>query len=112
MRACDRQAHDRPKNGPSGYPKRPPNTVDLGNGIVEHAGWADGGYIERVLGVDLSAASIPLPPGKARRHGRRSVRAAQPLAGIVETDRSFRSLVDGTAALEGLATAAVRQSER
>jgi hypothetical protein len=94
-------------------PNRLPDTVDLGNGVLEYARWADGGRIERVLGADLSVASITVPAGKRLDDMVAAVLAQHSrFVAVIETDRTFRSLVDRNAALESLATEAARQSEQ
>jgi hypothetical protein len=48
-------------------PTRPPETIDLGNGVLEYAKWLDGRRVERILGSDLSTESIQIPRAKPSR---------------------------------------------
>jgi hypothetical protein len=56
-----------PSNVPLPFPdpNHPPDTIDLGNGVVEFAKWVDAARIERVLGSALVATFIQVPPGKS-----------------------------------------------
>jgi hypothetical protein len=94
-------------------PNRLPHTVDLGNGVLEYARWAGGGQIERVLGADLSVASLTVPPGKRLNDMVEAVMAQQSrFVAVVEADHVFRNLVDRSAALESLAIEAMRQPKQ
>jgi hypothetical protein len=85
-------------------PNHVPDTVDLGNGILEYARWVDGGRIERLLASDLSTESIMVPPGKSLDDMLSVVLGLRGrFVGIVEGDRIFRGLLDRHAALEKLA---------
>jgi hypothetical protein len=74
---------------------RLPDTTDIGNGVLEYAKWIDGGRIERVLGVNLSTASIQLLPGKSLDDMTDVVlRQKSKFLAVVETDRTFRYIVE------------------
>jgi hypothetical protein len=94
-------------------PQLPPGTpmpdagewVPVGNQLLEHAKWLDGPKIEHVLGSDLDASYVMLSPNQTfgdlgdavlRQHGH--------FVAVVDTDKTFRGLVDRSAVLEKLAT--------
>jgi hypothetical protein len=88
-----------------------PDTIDLGNGTLEYAVWLGGGRIERILGNNLSESFVAMPSDKSvkemaaavlRQHGR--------FVALVDPDRTFRSLVDRSAALENLAVDYLKQA--
>lgn len=94
-------------------PNKSPNTIDIGNGILEYAKWVDGGRIERLLGADLSTASVIVPPGKRLDDVSGVVLGLRGrFVAIVESDRTFRGLLDRHAALEKLAQQAGPLLER
>jgi hypothetical protein len=76
-------------------PGRPPETTDLGGGIAEYAKWIDGARIERVLGSDLAAASVQVPPGTSLDDMTSAVlRQKSRLVAVVEADRTFRNVLE------------------
>ena len=92
-------------------PDRLPKTIDLGNGIMEYAVWVDGGRMERIPGRDLSASFVTVPSEKSlnemsaavlRQHGR--------FVAVVDPDRTFRGLVDRSAAMENVAVEFLRHA--
>lgn len=76
-------------------PNRPPQTVDLGDGVLEYARWLDGGRVERILGSDLSTESTQVSPGQTLQDLMATpVRGAGRFIAVVETDRTFRHVLD------------------
>jgi hypothetical protein len=76
-------------------PSRLPDTIDLGDGVLEYARWLDGGRVERIMGSDLYIGSIQVPPGQTLQD---LMSAPIPGTGrfiaVVEVDRTFRQLLD------------------
>jgi len=99
--------------GPQPVPLSPEEKewVALNDGVSGHAKWVDGDRIERLLGADLNISSVVLMPNQTvddvsgavlRQQGR--------FVPVLDTDRSFRCLVDRMAALDGLAKEFRRQT--
>jgi hypothetical protein len=85
--------------------------VLLNNGMSEHAKWLTGERIERLLGSDLSASSVvALPNQNVDDLGDAVLRQPGRLVAVVDTDRSFRCLVDRATVLEGLAKQVLKQA--
>ncbi len=94
-------------------PNKVPDTIDLGNGVLEYAKWIDGGRIERLLGAHLSTASVIVAPDKRLDDMSGVVLGLRGrFVAIVESDRTFRGLLDRHAALEKLAQQATPLLER
>jgi hypothetical protein len=80
---------------PFSDPNRLPDTTDLGNGIFEYAKWLDGARIERVLGADLSTASVQVPPGKTMDDITDAIlRQKARFVAVLESDRTLRCVVE------------------
>jgi hypothetical protein len=76
-------------------PNRPPETVDLGNAVLEYAKWPDGGRVERILSSDLSTESIQVPSGQTLQDLMATpIRGAGRFIAVVETERTFRHVLD------------------
>jgi hypothetical protein len=100
--------------GPQPIPPNPEAEpwVPLNDGVSEHAKWVDGARIERLLGADLNVSSVVLMPNQTvddlggavpRQQGR--------YVAVLDTDRSFRCLVDRMAALESLSKEFRKQTD-
>lgn len=91
--------------GPQPIPPNPEadQWVPLNDGVSEHAKWVDGARIERLLGADLNVSSVVLMPNQTVDDlGGAVLRQQRRFVAVLDTDRSFRCLVDRIAALEGL----------
>ncbi len=92
-------------------PALPPETIDPGNGVLEYAKWVDGARIERLLGEGLATDSITIPPGKSLDDLVAVVlKARSRFVAIMETDRTFRGLIDRAPLLEHAAAAIAKQT--
>jgi hypothetical protein len=86
-------------------PNHTPDKIDLGNGIFEYAKWLDGGRVERLLGPNLMTSSITIPPGKDLDDMASAVlKVKDRFVAIIETDRTFRGLIDRLPSLEKMAS--------
>lgn len=91
--------------GPQPIPPNPEaeQWVPLNDGVSEHAKWVDGSRIERLLGTDLNTSSVMLMPNQTVDDlGGAVLRQQARYVAVLDTDRTFRCLVDRMAALESL----------
>jgi len=85
--------------------------ISLPDGKYEHAKWLDGSRIERLLGNDLSGSYVVLLQNKSVSALADAVLGQRDrFVGVVESDKTFRGLVDRSAVLESLASGFLRQA--
>jgi hypothetical protein len=85
--------------------------IALKDGTSEHAAWLNGDRIGRLLGNDLGGANVVLAPNQNISDLADSVVSQQGrFVAILDTDRSFRCLVDRSAELESLGKGFLKQA--
>jgi hypothetical protein len=88
----------------------PDEWVTLTGQFCEHGKCLDGARVERLLGSDLGGSKGVLLPNKTVNDLADAVLSQQGrFVAIVEPDKTFRSLVDRSALLEGLAREVLKE---
>ena len=87
--------------------------VALGDQSLEHAKWLDGSRVEHLLGPTLDTSYVTLMPNSSLNGLAIPIlQQRQPLIAVLDSDKSFRGLVDRSALLEKLATDFSKQGLR
>jgi hypothetical protein len=95
---------------PPAAPADPGEWLPLNDGMLEHARWLDGGRIERLLGQDLNKSRVVLMPNQSLPAlGKFILDQPGPFVAVLDSQRTFHSLVDRSATLEALARAVLKQ---
>lgn len=86
--------------------------VALGSGTIEHAKWLDSARVERLFESSFETSAVVLLPNQNIRELRdRILETPGQFVAVVDTDRTFRNLVDRSVLLESLARSFLSQTK-